>query len=736
MFNQGKKISNLSSSDGKFHEFNLLHLRNVVDYTACDSFWKRNHEMGSRVFGDTLLCKALDMRRAFVSKGERPVFTSVIIMVPPRVYSIMRKHGLLDEVADRMAQLHAQAYSEELNVGRYPRYLFLPCEAVVDEEVWFVFGESVFVPGPDDKLLYSLEISIGEKVIPAEYPSGVDGEGIPVGIYEGQTGLRIGIGNSPMLVDRTLWGDRGFRYVNISTSSVGEGEISILFEGQERRKEKFPQGDYKMILQSEARGFFVREGKPAELALSFKKVCSEDSANTIDKVNKAACSGADGSTCVVCGGDEKIGTFHASRTDHRRGRLVFEGILLPRLDKIGYTVNGVEMKSWTLWFDENGRPYREKNPEAPFTLHADNESDTLFFMENGGVMSAMGDSYDAMGMRKTREVPDGGLSEYFLGIMELPVELTSMTLSTGESRTLGRNWKLVDYSLDQLDVKDCVVLEDGSRVSNLDRMTSRKHLEMRLTPDSTLEIKQLSKSVPVYILDSENRKKQVLGRLGSGDPSSASLESGDKLIVGSYLLRFEPEGVFVNDDDKHIDEHGHDDEDDVIIGEFPTDLREWDETPHTLDEFNGFVYPAGPVEAVVLESLIVEVLDTYIHEDLAVRDKVKPEISKQTWYISNLLDLFFKEKKGIMDNRIHEVKGAFSRLRMARNLAAHRMTSGNEFDRKLECVCMFHGGLTALNHEIFDAGFRMKNACLIGDLMVTANKTRNELMKIVLSGEL
>jgi len=556
MFGQKIKTDQVTEEFGLY----ILRLSNIKDYLDYMSFWKSRGGL-SKIINSMSGSQAFLLRRALgkytcadtEAGGDEFVYTSLILKIPRASYQTLPLAQKLDWLSLKLAEVHCNDLKGKLLKGRYPTYMIVPDESMEPGTAEFLFGDLVFLPCKEDRLVFSMEFGLespGAEMYPVQWDHPGISTPVPAGIYDNQiNGIRIGLRPSPYAVDTVTWGRQSYSHIHIIPDNGNPERLKFFVDGKFFDKLDLA-GRNGAILRIPSNVSDVEDAGeiPPPLVLRFKRVepARESDKEQVDKkISKddpePAVSKDDPTFIRSERGKTKSDmdlTFRYGRPG--RAKVKLEGFMMPRLDEVPLTFSGNDLASWVLWFDDQGNPYLKKPETDPaLTISANNREGVLFIKESG----------DKSFRRLTEGYHEGNfqvfppprdLDDQYLAILEIPIQTRSHALKTGQKKICGRSPE-TDFSLSLLNVEDSLKYPDGASDSNWDRMlTSSRHIELELLEDGALKVTQLSRSIPVYVLDRENELLEELPRIQDNLPGkSAMVKDGQKIVVGGYLLRFE-----------------------------------------------------------------------------------------------------------------------------------------------------------------------------------------------------
>ncbi|MBW2708707.1 MAG: hypothetical protein JRD04_05405 [Deltaproteobacteria bacterium] len=682
----------------KYNDLFELTLSNISDYEDVLSLWQprgglskiKNALTGSNSF---LLRHSLGKNtyKDIASEQEDLVYTSVIFRIPQNSYENLVYHRHSKWLADQLGNLHGKDLKNILYKDRSPTYLILPDNTLESGQACFVFGIEVFVPGPEDRQIFSLELGAGPNPTVLQAVAW-DAPGlpapIPAGIYEDQEmGVRIGPAPNPYVLDPAIWAERPFPYIVVRPGLRADC-LEILEENTIVETVDM-QGKSQEDVTFSSDTFQARDAGaiPLPLVLRIKRVAApirqEDVEqekmpdNEHEPVAPESSPSKDDPTAVRYRRPtrQQEGTGVYGRAKRNQARLKLEGFLLPRLDQepiLRGSEDPTPLTSWVLWFDDRGTPLlREPQEEPALTLSANNREPVLFLKELGekGLHPLTGDHYE--GAFRVLAVPDA-LRHLFLGLLEIPIQTRTFALEPGMEKRCGR-----------ANVQQSLLYQDGQRESNWDRMlTSKHHIALKLLEDLQLHVTQASRSIPVYVLDSDYELIHELTEIrGENAGETVQLTHGQKLVVGAYLLGFDA----------------------------------------GYDRKSPAPEPASPPpqaeDTVLLEPLFVAItslLDVFLKD--AGSQAHKPELGPMTYLLLDHIKNMEKTRK--RDSSFwEEIKDACHSLRIARNRWQHPVRGVNRNDVLMENLLTLKRCLVVFKNPLFiSAAFMQKHQAQITNL--------------------
>lgn len=715
-------IEAVASSD-KDNSYVSLVLGDVEDYLDFLCYWDKPRGITGLFRGDKLLKNALEdkvsKRYAYGSaRRKEVVFTSVLMSIPDCIHADLHNAGRIGFLASSMATRHEELFRGRLLDGKKPRYLILPDETLENGCVAFAFGEHVYVPAEHEQPLFEVSLSTGgEGLVPCCW-SARGLSATPVGIYAGQSGMRIGgWGECSFVVDENLWGIRAFPYITLFTHDAANGRINIGAGPHDCSVDMRGKTEETWVVPQNSHAENAEEMPPA-LTLHLKSVAFEDTAtfefhepSPADAVPPPSGSG----TCL--------------RQGHPGAKVVLEGLLLPRLDVEPIRKargSAVVLKTWVLCFNEDGRPVQDpsQHDSAALTLSANSREGKLYVKEKGRSFEELKSSLDKDGLKIDLGFNDEYMDDFFLGCMTLPTPFESMFLRAEGPTVCGRSDE-ADFPLRLLsDVRDCLIFSDGDKGSEFDRtLTSSRHAQLKLLEDGKLEVSQLSGSVPVYILGSDNKYKTHLESIADagGSRQATFVENGEKIVIGGYLLKFvaskrtrrERPSIYV------VQEGG--------TAASTEDPPAGERAPESSIAAEGRA--AGRVEAEAAIAPLLEKIERlmvlFLEKNLDVRD-CAPGLFPMLGCIYDLLKT--RPPSDLDEGRVRELRNALARMRLAGDTWMRATENGGDIDRKIEAVFCLGDGLTTLDRHLFREDFRAGNSALINEIEREIQDVKSKLI--------
>ena len=707
MFGQKIKTEQVTEEFGLY----ILRLSNIKDYLDYMSFWKSrgglskiiNSMSGSQAF---LLRHALG-RYTYTDTEDGSgefVYTNLILKIPKVSYQTLPLAQKLDWLARKLAEVHYDDLKGKLLKGRYPTYMIVPEESMEPGTAEFLFGDLVFLPCKEDRLVFSMEFGLespGAEMHSVQWDHSGISTPVPAGMYDNQiNGIRIGLRPSPYAVAAAAWGKQSYSHIHIIPENGNPERLKFfvdrkLFDmldlaGRNEASLRIPPNVSDAEDASEIPPSLVLRFKRVDPARESdqepvdEKISKDDPEPAVRKEDPTFLRGERGKTKS----DMDI-TFRYGKPG--RAKVKLEGFLMPRLDEVPLIFNGNDLASWVLWFDDQGNPYLKKPETDPaLTLSANNKEGVLFFKESGDTsFRRLTEGYHEGNFQVFP--PPRDLNDQYLAILEIPIQTRSHVLKTGHKKICGRSPE-TDFSISLLNVEDSLKYPDGASDSNWDRMlTSSHHIELELLEDGALKVTQLSRSIPVYVLDRENELLEELPRIqGNAPGKSAMVNDGQKIVVGGYLLRFEG-------------------------GKVPEANKP--DSSQKIDQ-----------ESILLEpvfSKLTSLLDSFLKESGSKGHK--PEIGSMTRNLLELIDTF-EAKRG--DTGFwKELRDACYSVRTTRNRWAHPVPGTMTYNNVLENLLSVKRSLDIFRNYMFSHEFLESKKEIISDLETIIQDT----MKVLLS---
>ncbi len=706
MFGQNIKTERAIEEFGLY----ILRLSNIKDYLDYMSFWKPRGGL-SKIINSMSGSQAFLLRHALgrytcpdtEDKGVEFVYTSLILKIPKTSYQTLPLAQNLDWLARKLAEVHYNDLKGKLLKERYPTYMIVPDENMEPGTAEFLFGDLVFLPCQEDRLVFSMEFGLespGAKMYPVQWNYSGMSTPVPAGMYDGQiNGIRIGLSPSPYAVAAAAWGKQSYSRIHIIPENGNSERLNVYVD------DKFfnlldlaGRNEAGLSIPSNVSEPEDASDIPLPLVLRFKRVepASESDKKPVDKkISKHVSEPAVRKDDPTFMRSERSKTKSDTDLTFRYGRpgrakVKLEGFLMPRLDKVTLTFSGNDLASWVLWFDDQGNPYLKKPETDPaLTLSANNREGVLFFKESGdNSFRRLTEGYHEGNFQVFP--PPSDLNDLFLAILEIPIQTRSHALKTGQKKICGRSSE-TDFSLSLLNVEGSLKYPDGTSGSNWDRMlTSSRHIELELLEDGSLKVTQLSRSIPVYVLDRKNELLEELPRIQGNLPGkSAMVNDGQKIGVGGYLLRFE--GSKVPETDKP-------------------------DTSQKIDQEQMFLEP--------IFSKLTSLLDSFLKES-GSKDH-KPDIGSMTRNLLELIDTF--EAKQGNTGFWRELRDACHSVRTARNRWAHPVPGTMTDNNVLENLLSLKRSLDIFRNHMFSPEFLESKKEAISELETIIQNMKKVLL--------
>ncbi|MCJ7600193.1 MAG: hypothetical protein MUO63_01670 [Desulfobulbaceae bacterium] len=693
-----------------------LPLSNISNYLDYISLWKPRGGLSSRTIKSLfrqvyLLHRALgDYTYQDVENKHGSIYSSVILKIPQENYNKILLAGKLYWLAQELAKTHYKDLKDELLNGRYPSYMIVPDKNMEAGKAEFLFGDMVFVPNQDDQLIFSIEYgeeSSDSKLHPVQWHYPGFSTPIPAGLYTNQPkGICIGLHPSPFEINSATWGERSYSHIRIIPEN-GNPDRLLIFTDLDLvdTLEMEGRNEVKLKIAPKISNAADASEIPSSLVLKFKRVVpySKNVAILEEKEGK--------------GGKNNSASINVAKEDHTFARtarvkpkpdldLTFrygkpgtakvklEGFLLPRLDKTALSFEGKDLASWVLWFNGQGGPYNKKPVSDPeLTLSANNKEGVLFFKQGGDkTFTRLVDGYHMSDVRILS--PPNDLDDEFLAMLEIPIQTKSFLLQSGIKKVCGRSSE-VDFNLNLFnDVESCLKFKDGTSDSNWDRMlTSSRHIEFELLDNGSLQVTQISKSIPVYILDRENQLLEELPRIHDNIPGkSAKVDDGQKIVVGSYLLKFIGGKLRKTEKSASVNRPEQDKKEDK--------------------------------QETVLEP-IVALFTMLLHSYLQWRGQkdYKPELRPMTYVLLNIINNL--DEKGDDSGCMEDLKNACHSIRVTANRWAHQTVEPGFDETVLENTLSLKRSLVIFKKNLFPDDFQEDQKATIDKLEQAIEKTKN-----------
>jgi hypothetical protein len=568
MFNFFRSAKSGSGWLGSDEWLFALKLQNVSDPFDPHPLWESRYSgvnaIAESISGrtDRRLRDVLDAHRCILVKADERgwrvptplIFGDVVIRISEAQWNSDIRTGAkkIEILADNLSHMHDEDFGDKLCSPRPPSYAIVPDPALGNDEVVFQFGLGVFVPGPADQLTGQLQLQIKDRSDWMEFPEWTfweNGKPVyrPVGLYEGQQFLLIAPSSdsaaicSPVTKENTpVWFSHGKGRVMlnfISQCAFGDGEF--VSDGEIIP----PYRDNGTICRFHNLhpGSLQTADPDEELLLKIIPFTQPDAGDSDaddhgDISARTLIPGTDSGASSDCG----IFTLIPGLTEDH---LVLEGFALPRIDTPSGRIKG--LRSWTLWVDESGQPiaepFADASQEAGFlALSATSVQDFLSIREPGKKYFAQVKKFPVSvtaGIQSFQVIAPP-IPEKYHAILKLsdlavfPIEKNPLTL--GRGRGLGGP----DILLEFLANPESLRWQKGQEAKGAYLGAiglSRRHVQVRVQ-DGQLRVRAEETSVPVYGLDQNVQLRQTLEK---GSPEDMALESGEYLLIGCYLLRFE-----------------------------------------------------------------------------------------------------------------------------------------------------------------------------------------------------
>jgi len=668
----------------KNHGFFRLSLSDISESNYEDpiSFWEDRGGF-SRIINSLSGSQAFLLRHALgkytctdseKSTGDS-VYTSVILKIPKSDYQGLLLRQKLNWLSQELARIHYKHMKGKLLGERYPTYLVVPDEKMAAGKCEFLFGRLIFVSGPEDKLKFSLEIGLNtHEMSPVqwEYPGA---ESIPAGMYEEQKGTCIGLSPSPYTIEDSLLRNHTYSQLFI-IPEIGNPEKFMVFTGTEYYATLDLEGKNDESLKIVSNNFAEDASQiPDNLVLNVKRVCHTD------EKKEAAISKADSEeqnldsedlndrTIITCPKEPQ--DLERTLVANNLARLKLCGYLLPRIDGIysKQLKNGTPLQSYSLWFDKQGEPYPRQPAEAELTISASSTQESIFVRRKGE--DSLHKLKNALDEGSIRILPVPDSLEGFSGLLEIPIQTESHFLKIKKEITLGRDSGSA-FPLNKFNVENSLRCEGDTFQSDFDRaLVSNKHAKVMLLDNATLQITQISTSLPVYILDEHNLLSKRLPATPEKPSEPALVYHGQKIILGSYILEFSGQPQKKSK---------------------PAVIRESSGTQEGIK--NGFI----------------QLLNSYC-KHVAIMN-CKAELTDMGLAIVGYLNNSDKDSE--VSDYILDIRIALQSISAARNRWAHApLEYKNEPETELENLLAYKRSLRVLSKHLFDNEFIEKNDVLI-----------------------
>ncbi len=540
--------------DDRLFTLKLKQVENPFDPTA---LWVSQYGGGRDIVesvtgaSDKRLQAALDCHRCSVVRKNplgwktrhAMVFGDVAVWINDAVWRRDAQKGGpgAETLEDNLVRLHEEHFGAVLAQDRKPSYVIMPDSALSPDAVVFQFGLGVFIPHAEDRLKAEIYLQIKDQTGWAPLPAWMfrrDTELIErtAGIYQGQQFLIIGPGFQLRSLNQVsgaqpVWFDhgQGFIFINLSSKSranaFGDGEF--VSDGEFT--------SYEISGKSTVYAFRDLTGTDRQLLLKI-------SDTTVQKAQPTEPDAFDDDLEVSMdwGGD----TFVAGiETD----RLVIEGVALPRFDAPGLKMPNLE--GWTIWIDAYGQPVRDSfsdsaEKEKLLSLTASSDENYLSYRKPGDNVLTRVNDYplcftDFHG--RSFEVAPSPVPERYHGVLQLsdPVfePLGQDPVVVGRPAP-ARFESSADIQLRLLMHPESLAFRRGYQRTGAPLgaiWLSREHVKV-CVQDGQLHVRMDKGSMPVFGIRADGELKWTLQ---PGDKEETVLESGERMLIGCYLIRFE-----------------------------------------------------------------------------------------------------------------------------------------------------------------------------------------------------
>jgi len=515
------------------------------------------------------------------------VFTDVIVWIPERIWQNELEVGAdnIQMLARRLTRLHEQDFKSDLLAGRSPRYVIMPDPDLESDEVICQFGIGVYVPDVDEPPVAAIALQLEgdpewHSLTPLYHFR--DGREIakPAGIYAGQQGLIIGPDRTFAALtadgpgDEPLWFShrQGAVFINyaLNREDFAFGDDDFIIKHPVR--EQHPDRPEEIIFRftDKLHTPETPEDKPRALLLKITELSSvrkkpsepivpapetapepelapepEPAPDAPDIPRKKTTSG--GKETIELARPERPGSTDTLNLSLGAGPddseydtpiLLLEGLALPRIDKY----KAPHLKYWILWLDADGKILENPSPDQQRTglaVSAGSESSKLQIKIPGAAEftpppvlpwvheQVSGPAYEIL------PFPE---NDFYIGVLMIPNPDQAFPLQH-TTMTLGRD-EHADIPLILLQSPATLHWESGNEKPDaclgLLHM-ARQHAEVTLKEsDGTLELKNISKGSPLFIMTTENRFKKL-----EPDAHPAVLKPGERLVAGCCVLRYD-----------------------------------------------------------------------------------------------------------------------------------------------------------------------------------------------------
>lgn len=557
------KVQDTGSLLGVF----TLGLHGVENPFDADPLWDRRYggraEIAERSTGerDFRLQAALDGCRNSVFERDsagrfreaNPVFTDVVMWVAEARWraDAIRGGGHLEALQHTLSVLHSDKFARSLPRKRKPRYSVMADPRLADDEVVFQFGFGVFVPDDHDVLEAKIGISRpGDAQVEPMPPWVFWSDGAqtqrPVGVYRGQRSLLIsGCDEGP--IRSTLWFSERIGHVLVNLNAEDAERIypsTSMIRVVDTRMQTQPDSvewrlDFDGELGRESLWLRIEPVSGSE----FRVVAQQPTdipkpSRRVDISNVATPSTSNASEQPAQPG--KASELGLST----RYSLRLVGLALFRID--GARMPGLEQ--WTVWLDDWGWPVGETSmgdidESDCLAIRSRSGANQLEFRRPGGrefeSVAELPLTIEAKAGGKLRLLPPPDPRRYLAMLMlnaSITLPLSRTPLSLG--RATKSEESEPDLPIDLLDHPrsakwDPGAPNAGARLDVID--LSRRHVSVRLL-DDRLEVAMAKGSTPAFALD---RDGSPLTELLPKSRNAATLDPGQHLVLGGYVLRFQ-----------------------------------------------------------------------------------------------------------------------------------------------------------------------------------------------------
>ncbi len=556
------KVQGTGSLLGVF-TLGLLGVQNPFDP---DPLWDRRYggraEIAERLTGDRdfRLQAALDGCRNSVFERDsagrfreaNPVFTDVVMWIPEARWraDAIRGGGHLEALQHTLSVLHTDKFARSLPRQRKPRYSVMADPRLAEDEVVFQFGFGVFVPDSDDVLAARIGISKpGDAQLQPMPPWGSWTNGAqtrrPVGVYRGQRSLLIsGCDDGP--IRPGLWFSARIGHVLVNLNAEDSERIypsTSQIRVVDTRMQTQPDWvewrlDFNGELGRESLWLRIEPVPGSEFRVVARRPADvPEPSRRVDISNVPSPPPTSASVDPAQPGEiEEPGLS-------TRFSLRLVGLGLFRID--GARMPGLE--HWTVWLDDWGWPVREASmgeiDEAScLALRSRSGTKQLEFRPAGGSdflsVAELPFAIEAKAGGELKLLPPPDPRRYLAMLMldaSITLPLSRTPLSLGRA-TASEKFE-PDLPIDLLDHPRSAKWDVGSpnAAARLDAIDlSRRHVSVRLL-DSRLEVAMAAGSTPAFVLDRDGSPRtELLPR----SRNTATLEPGQHLLLGGYVLRF------------------------------------------------------------------------------------------------------------------------------------------------------------------------------------------------------